>query len=311
MNIFFAFLYFFKQVYKAWFITFVGIIGLASGIIQIFPFQDATYLKNFAIFAFCLLLSVIATLLIYRIKHVPDDDLWMLETPTEKPTIAFPYEESFLRPANNLARSLYGKHSLRSDVVKKWYEKNPLTLTCLTDAHNKFVGYFDVLPLTPTFGKKFVSGVSREKDIRSQHILPPNEMREAKFIYIAGVSAKDQMTTQGKKYGAMLIYSLMVHLQTFYDLNTPRKIYATAATDCGRNVLERLHFYIETDGENRRDKLDLYARLITKADIDDYRKSFSFLENKLDYSAYSKPIPSVPRKRRRISRQKVMTSPKT
>jgi len=311
MNLFFAFLYFFKQVYKAWFLTFVGIIGLASGIIQIFPFQDKTYITNLAIFLFCLFLSVLATLLIYRIKHVPDDELWMLETPTEKPTIAFPYEKSFLRPANNLARSLYGKHSLRGDVVRKWYEKNPLTLTCLTDAHNKFVGYFDILPLTQTFGKRFVSGHSREKDIRSQHILSPSEMRDAKYIYIAGVSVKDPMTTHGKKYGAMLIYSLMVHLQTFYNLNSPKKIYATAATECGRNVLERLQFRIETDGENRRDKLDLYARVITNDDIKDYRKSFNFLENKLDYSAYTNPIQTVTPQRRRSSRRKAAASPKT
>jgi hypothetical protein len=204
------------------------------------------------------------------------------------PTIAFPYQKAYLKAANTLARSHYGKNSISYDIVKRWYEKNPFALTILTDSHNKFVGYFDILPLEPDFGKDLMNGTVKERDIRHYDILPTDQMRNAEYIYFAGVSVKDQLTQTGKKHGAILIYAAMIYIETFYDLTKPKKIYAIAASACGKNILEKLDFQIETDETNRKDKLDLYSRTISKNDIDGYRKQFAFCEDKFDYLAYKK-----------------------
>lgn len=283
-------IYFIKQVYKQWFLLFVATIGLASGILAIFPLQNKSNITNLIIFFICFFISVIATLIIYQIKHIPDDEIWMLEVPRDKPTIAFPYQKSYLKAANSLARSHYGKNSINYDIVRKWYEKNPFAVTILTDSHNKFVGYFDILPLEPDFGKDLISGVVKEKDIRHYDILPPKQMRNAEYIYFAGISVKDQLTQTGKKHGAILIYAAMVYLETFYDLSNPKKIYAIAASDCGKNILQKLNFQIETDETNRKDKLDLYSRTITKVDIHNYMKQFAFCDDKFDYSSYKKAL---------------------
>ncbi len=283
-------IYFIKQVYKQWFLLFVATIGLASGILAIFPLQNKSNITNLIIFLICFFISVIATLIIYQIKHIPDDEIWMLETPRDKPTIAFPYQKAYLKAANALARSHYGKSSINYDIVRKWYEKNPFAITILTDSHNKFVGYFDILPLEPDFGKDLIGGAVKEKDIRHYDILPPQKMRNAEYIYFAGVSVKDQLTQTGKKHGAILIYAAMVYLKTFYDLSKPKKVYAIAASDCGRNILQKLKFQIETDETNRKDKLDLYSRTITKDEIDSYMKQFAFCDDKFDYSNYTNSL---------------------
>ena len=83
--------------------------------------------------------------------------------------------------------------------------------------------------------------------------MTPEEMKSAEFIYIAGISVKDQLTQVGRKHGAILIYAAMVYLDTFYDLSQPKKIYAIAASRCGKNILEKMNFQIETDEADRKD----------------------------------------------------------
>lgn len=283
-------LYFIRQVYKQWFLIFVATIGLVNGILSIFPIREKTNITNLIIFIGCVLISVITTLIFYKIKNFPDDEIWMLEEPKDKPTIAFPYQKSYLKAANSLARIHYGKSSINYNIVRKWYEKNPYVLTILTDCHNKFVGYFDILPLESNFGHSLIDGTVKEKDIRYYHILAPEKMQNSEYIYIAGVSVKDQLTQTGKKNGAILIYAIIVYLETFYNLSKPKKIYAIAATDCGKNLLEKMAFKIETDETDRKDKLDLYSRSLTKMDVDNYKKQFAFCENKFDYSSYLKAL---------------------
>ncbi|HRG42916.1 MAG TPA: hypothetical protein PKY97_00570 [Saprospiraceae bacterium] len=283
-------LYFIKQVYKQWFLIFAAIIGIVSGVLTIFPIPSGSSTTNIIVFTFCLVISVFITLIIYQIKHIPDEEMWMLEIPREKPSIIFPYKKEYLKAASSLARSHYGKNSVSYETCRKWYEQNPLTLTVLADSHNKFVGYFDIIPLVPSFGRDLVSGTVMEKDIKPIDILPPNKMRDAEYIYIAGISVKDQLSQLGKKHGAILIYSTFIYLERFYDLSKPKKLFAIAATECGKNILEKLNFYVESDESNRKDGLDLYSRIITKDEIVSYRLQFDFCDNKFDYSAYSKAV---------------------
>lgn len=279
-------IYLIRQLWKQWFIIFAATIGLISGILTIFPIKNNTLLLDIIIFSSCLFLSLIVTLVIYKSKHISDDEIWILEVPNEKPAIAFPYHKKFLRAANELARTHYGKNALGYGVVKKWYEKNPLLITILTDEHNKFVGYFDILPLTDIFGQKFIEGIVKESDISHSDILGPEEMQKTEYLYFAGISVKDPYSQKGRKYGSILIYSAMVYLDSLYDLNEGKKLYAIAASDCGRNILKKLKFRIETDETERKDKLDLYSRMITKADIEVYKQKFCFLEQLCDYSEY-------------------------
>ncbi|MEI6140788.1 MAG: hypothetical protein WCP85_16075 [Mariniphaga sp.] len=287
MNFFF---YYIRQFYKQWFLTFVVIIGLASGILQISPLPNNSYIANIAILILCLIISITSTLIIYRIKHISDDEIWMLEKPRDKPLIVFPYQKVYLKAANSLARIHYGKSSPNYNTVKKWYKKNPFILSILTDSHNKFVGYFDILPLEFYFGKDFISGTVKENDIGYYNILPPEQMHSTEYIYFAGISVKDQDTQLGRKHGAILVYAALVYLETFYDLSKPKKIYAIPVSDCGKHLIEKLDFQIETDQLNRKDKLDLYSRTFTFKEICAYKRQFSFCKNKFDYSSYSKAL---------------------
>jgi len=281
------FFYFIRQVFKQWFLIFVSIIGLISGILTIFPLPEKYQLSNVIIFCFCIIISIITTMILYHINHIQEEEIWMLEKPRDKPFIVFPYQESYLKAANTLASIHYGKSSPNYNIVKKWYLKNPYALTVLTDSHKKFVGYFDILPLECNFGRNFIKGNLKENDIRDSHILPPNKMQNSDYIYFAGISVKDQNMQIGRKHGAILIYAALIYLETFYDLSSPKKIYAIPVSNCGVHLMEKLDFQIETDQTNRKDKLDLYSRTFTKNEIDKYKREFSFCKNKFDYSSYS------------------------
>jgi hypothetical protein len=283
-------IYLIRHVWKQWFFIFIGTIGLVSALLTIFPLKNSSFVLNVGIFFTCLFISIIITLIVYKIKHIPDDDIWLLETQNEKPTIAFPYQKNYLKAANALARSHYGKNAIGHDIVKKWYEKNPLILTVLTDSHNKFVGYFDILPLNSDFGKDFVNGLVKENEIRHYDILEPSKMQQTEYLYFAGVSVKDQFTHLGRKHGSILIYSALVYLEKFYDLTNGKKIYALAASDCGKKILEKLKFNIEVDESNRKDKLDLYSRKITSDDINAYRAKMTFCDELVDTSAYKNSL---------------------
>lgn len=90
-------IYFIRQVYKQWFLIFAAIIGLVSGVLAIFPINETSNITKFTIFLACFFVSIIVTLVVYQIKHIPDEEMWMLEEPKEKPAIAFPYNVAYLK----------------------------------------------------------------------------------------------------------------------------------------------------------------------------------------------------------------------
>lgn len=53
-------IYFIRQVYKQWFLLFAATIGLASGILTIFPLQAKSSMTNLIVFGICFLVSVVA-----------------------------------------------------------------------------------------------------------------------------------------------------------------------------------------------------------------------------------------------------------
>jgi len=279
---------YFKQIFLQWAGIFLGTLTTIITIQVLTPIKELDVYLSIGIIALSLIISVVITLIIYPPKNyvnqIGEDEIWLLERNSGKPTIRFPYQNSFLIPVNRLAKQYYGKNYLEASIVKPWYEKNPFSIVTLTDVNHRFVGYFDVLPLHDQFADSFINGLVKERDIKSQNVFSNSEMRNAKTIYFAGIAVKNETTTTGKFHGAMLLYAALLYLEEHFDLTKNKKIIAIAATDCGRKILEKLGFKIEVYGTSRKDKCDLYSRDLDKVAINKWKSVLSFLKTRFDYS---------------------------
>lgn len=276
-----------KATYKSWIAIFSTTIGFGASIILFIPevSLNTTYSKIIALL-FCIILSVVITLITKPVKYVIEnfnvDDLVLdINTSTK---ILFPYQEKYLKPINIIANSYYGDRNPDLTILKQWYGRNPYTLITLVDKYNTILGYYDILPLEDNFAKDFIAGRVTEEDIRSRHILTPKQMRNAKYLYFAGVAIKDYTKQRNKIYSGQLIYSAYIYLNNFYDLDREIIMFAIAATNCGEKLLKGLDYSLESSRHNRKDKTDLYLKKVTKQTIEKDRNDLALITNKIDYS---------------------------
>lgn len=276
-----------RAIFRSWIQVFIATVGFVASLILFLPGLqlDTAHLKITALLI-CFLLSVVVVIIMKPVRQVveslPLNEILFLEEYSAK--ILFPYKEKYLKPLNAIASSYYGKSSASARYIKTWYEKNPYTLVTLADKQKNIIGYYDMLPLLDEFAINFIDGIVCEKDIRAFHIIPKEEMRNAGYIYFAGVAIKNQHTQQSKMFAGYLLYSAFLYLKKFYDLKTDKIIFATAATESGKRLLTHLDFKLENSKLNRKDKLDLYAKGINESNIDQHLEKVISFGAKIDFS---------------------------
>jgi hypothetical protein len=177
-----------------------------------------------------------------------EDGQVFLEVPT-------PYH--MLVAANNHARELYGHDALKLREVEKWWKGNPLVEAVLRSEHGAYLGYFDVLPLTEEAASLLESGKIDEHDIKPEYIMKQTEMKKTKTLYLAGMAVKDAGSELGKSRAAKLFCGLVAYTRFYYG-DTPRRIFALAATSSGERLLKGVGAKIVCAAAARKDHHDLY-----------------------------------------------------
>jgi hypothetical protein len=140
---------------------------------------------------------------------------------------------------------------------ERWWGRNQWIFAVLKSKTGQYLGYFDVLPLTPEGVKLIESGRYEEKDIGPEYILPPGRMRVAKKLYLAGIAVKEAGTEEGKSRTARLLLGMLTYMKHYYG-DTPRHVIAIGATKDGTRILESIQAKIISSSEGRRDKHNLY-----------------------------------------------------
>ncbi len=276
-----------KAIFKNWAQVFIATIGFVASLVLFLPgLQLETASSKIAALAICFLLSAVVITIMKPIRQAVENLLLneILFSEDYSAKILFPYKEKYLKPLNTIANTYYGKSSANEQYIKTWYEKNSYSLVTLADRYGVIIGYYDMLPLVENFALDFIDGKVSEKDIRASHILCPQNMRDAQYIYFAGVAIKNQHTQQSKIFAGYLLYSAFLYLKKFYDLESDKVIFATAATDSGKRLLIHLDFKLENSKLNRKDKLDLYAKTINTSNIDLHMEKIISFGAKVDYS---------------------------
>jgi hypothetical protein len=232
----------------------VTVIGFLSSLKAILPsFNWQVWLVA------SVLISIVSAILIWETTkpfHLPEVVLG-LETNEEEVILEVPTPHSMLVVANKHARSLYGRDALTLAEIEKWWNRNPFVEAVLYTESGRYLGYFDVLPLTEEGANLLECGKIREREIPTEYILSPVKMRNAKTLYIAGIAVKDAGTENGKIAAAKLFYGLSAYIEYYYGV-TDRRILALAATPDGERILKGIKAKIICPGEARKDKHDLY-----------------------------------------------------
>lgn len=280
-----------KYSYKKWILVFVAVTGFYTSVITILPqISITTNIEKIAVLTSIGFTTVLICLFLYPIKdfveNLPIEDL--LFEPNCNTKILFPYNIKYLKSINRIANSYYKDYNPNIKILKSWYEKNPYTLITLADKNSKIIGYYDILPLKDEFAKKFINGDVTESNIISEVILSKDKMKDANYIYFAGVAIKDYTQNKNRIYSGQLLYTAFIYLKNFYNLNSDKIIFATATTKCGEAILKRLGFALESTKNDRLDKTDLYTLKINSTTIDNARDEIAVISSKIDYSSIIK-----------------------
>ena len=200
--------------------------------------------------------------------------------------IVFPCDDQYFEGANKLAREKFGKNSVSRRTVNDWKKRNELILTCLLD-NNRLVGYFDILPLKNDFAQKLIKGEVGEKDIRAEDILGPHDIRNAEYIYFAGIAVQNTFSGQGCIYGSYLLASAVEYVRILYSSGKVKKILTIPTSDCGLKLTKKLNFALEREGGLRKDGYDLYSKNFNIDEINALIASKRKVYERFDLSAYS------------------------
>src|ERR1700758_315875 len=185
----------------------IGAIGFISSVIGLFTLPISVVLG-------LIVLTILSVIIIYYV--IPQDNLpdgidaiaEEMENHVIKKNVKviFPCDLKYYQAANKLAKEKFGKNSVSTRTVNEWKNKNEFILTCLTDK-NKMVGYFDILPLKKDFAEGLINGDYGEKDIGAEYMLAVHEMKDAEYIYFAGIAVEDTGSGKGCIHGTYLIWA--------------------------------------------------------------------------------------------------------
>lgn len=162
-----------------------------------------------------------------------------------------------LAVANKHAQGLYGRDAMRYNEIENWWRRNPFVEVVLRSEYGEYLGYFDILPLTQEVSKRLESGEIDEREIKPEQILEPQQMKEAKTLYLAGIAVKNAGTELGKVRAAELFCGLVSYTRFYYG-DAPRRILALAATPSGERILKGIKAKIVCSAAIRKDRHDLY-----------------------------------------------------
>jgi len=268
---------------------YVGIIGFISAFFELVVNYKITTIQ-FVVLSLALL-AILATIehFINENINITDEDLLLFNLEeAEIVTVLFPCKIRHVKIANKIANQSFSKaNRIGLSEIQNWWEINPYALTILLNIQNNPIGYFDIYPIKDEFEKKFAQGIYSEKDL-IHGILPYKKNNLYRNLYIAGIAVLKPNTYEGRKHAALLLRSIFMYLNLAYGNQTSIKLSATAATEQGRQILEKLGFKIENGGEFRKDGIDYYFKNINKETILNVLREYGSLESFINIRPYKR-----------------------
>lgn len=182
-------------------------------------------------------------------------------------TLHCPCDIKLAYEASRLAEDCYsGTTTIESTIFEQLRVKNPLVLSCLTDRHGHFVGYFDVIPLYEAFAQSLVQGRLTESQISHEDVLPPEQMKSCKYLFISGIAVREPNTYAGRRSANILVWALLRYLERHYGQSNAL-VFALAATPEGDELLQRFKLRPAPGNAGRTDRYKLYSIKLRQSEI--------------------------------------------
>lgn len=241
--------------------TFLAVLGIPATLVGMLgghlSLAMTTWLTFFAISA-----SAIVN------RHKWNTKLTVRAIMPGKKILRCPADFNLTRQAVKLARYEFGRNTISLSNYEPLRAKNPNILVCLIEGDGDFLGYFDVIPLKTNFAELFLQGRVSEKDITHEDILSTQEMRQCRYVYIAGLAVCDSERQLGQVNAVILVWGLLKYLEYFYSASKPY-VFASAATGDGENLLQSFKIPIVCGADIRTDGQRLYGLSLSHSQITD------------------------------------------
>jgi len=175
-------------------------------------------------------------------------------------TLEIVRDRGVLYAVNELARESYpGVQPMSPERYEQYLLVNPNILCAALGPDRSVLGYFDIFPMTESFGRALLQGVVGEQDLRHENLLPEARAGDASLLYLGGIAVKEPETFPGQRAASQLVWGMFQYLSFFYPPHMPRQLVASAATREGAALLARFQFQMVLPASLAKDGCALYA----------------------------------------------------
>lgn len=144
-------------------------------------------------------------------------------------------------------------------VLKEWYDANPSGFTVVKTADGSLVVHLNILPLRPNTCQQFIAGSIVEREIRGDSLFGSKERASITRLHIESVML-DVPKPRSKEVALRALASALPDVfARVADHDKIERIYAIAASDEGKDLLQDLGFAIEGEARRRKDGHNLYS----------------------------------------------------
>jgi hypothetical protein len=164
-----------------------------------------------------------------------------------------------------LEADVYSKEdAIPRNVLREWYNANPLGFFVIRMNDGQRIGHIDVLPIKPRTLKQFLDGHIVERDIRGDCLYTPEERDLVKDLYIESVIIQPPKGYSGATAIVCLLSEFVPIARTICDPYKVDKVYAIAASKAGAKLMGHLGFEIRDKGDSRKDAHTLFVARFSK-----------------------------------------------
>jgi hypothetical protein len=252
--------------------TIISLTGLVSFLLTLFTPQKLDLRIILLILLVTTLPGIIAAFLRGKQKLLPDTIIDELSS--ENTYVARFCLREGLREADEMTKPYFGKRFIPFDLIEQWRLKNEKGFVQINNSDGLLCSCFVILGLEDSFFDQFIAGKVSEHDIDSNVILPFNNMKKQKRIYISGVVVRDPGGYIGSKRARIMLWTMLEYIKKVFGLRMNRTYYAVGITKESERLLRAMGFQICCEKGSRRDECNLY-----KTDLD--KETWNKLLNKL------------------------------
>lgn len=163
--------------------------------------------------------------------------------------------------AAELAGRVYsGIDIIPETLMLEWYRQNSDGFSVVRSKMGELVGNLDLLPLKPAALEDFIAGRLIEKEFVANHLYPPSQFEAIFQLYVESfVTIQSGSLRANPMAAAQLLSEFHSILERICNPAKLHSVYAIAASEAGKRLLNHLGFGKCGENAKRRDKHDLFS----------------------------------------------------